>query len=76
MDIHMPEMNGVDAQKAIRHLGPAFSALPIIALTANAIQGERENYLSQGMDCYISKPVDADLLSATIADFLKDRDRA
>ncbi len=76
MDIHMPEMNGVDAQKAIRRLGPAFAELPIIALTANAIQGERENYLRQGMDCYISKPIDADLLRATIADFLTGRNQA
>lgn len=75
MDIHMPEMNGVDAQKAIRRLGPAFATIPIIALTANAIQGERENYLRQGMDCYISKPIDADLLRATIADFLRGRNQ-
>lgn len=72
MDIHMPEMNGVDAQKAIRKLGPAFAALPIVALTANAIKGERENYLAQGMDSYISKPIDPDLLLSTIAAFLTD----
>jgi len=68
MDIHMPEMDGVSATKAIRALDDADRAsIPIIALTANAIKGDREKYLAAGMDDYISKPVDQAALHETIA---------
>ncbi|CAA6800945.1 MAG: Unknown protein [uncultured Sulfurovum sp.] len=55
MDINMPIMNGTDATKAIRD---ANIDVPIIALTANALEGDRERYLGQGMNDYISKPID------------------
>ncbi|MCZ6770936.1 MAG: response regulator, partial [Proteobacteria bacterium] len=68
MDIQMPEMDGVTAAKAIRALDDAARAsIPIIALTANAIKGDREKYLAAGMDDYISKPVDQAALHETIA---------
>ncbi|CAA6822544.1 MAG: Unknown protein [uncultured Sulfurovum sp.] len=60
MDINMPVMNGTDATKAIRDAG---IDVPIIALTANALEGDRERYLSQGMDNYISKPIDPEELN-------------
>ena len=58
MDIGMPEMDGIQATRAIRSLqGPA-ARTPIIALTAHVMSGEREDVLSQGLDDYLAKPVD------------------
>lgn len=57
MDLQMPEMGGVEATQAIRD--ELKSAIPIIALTANAIEREREYCLQVGMDAYVSKPLDA-----------------
>ena len=56
MDIQMPEMDGYECTRRIRELekNPPFT--PIVALTANALQGDREKYISAGMDDYISKP--------------------
>ena len=57
MDIEMPEMDGVDATRAIRKLEHATQHPFIIAMTANAMEGDRERYLQAGMDGYISKPL-------------------
>ncbi|MGL6197002.1 MAG: ATP-binding protein, partial [Thermoguttaceae bacterium] len=57
MDHMMPEMNGIEATKLIRSMGSKFEKKPIIALTANAVQGARELFLSSGMDDFISKPI-------------------
>ncbi|HEX2926643.1 MAG TPA: ATP-binding protein, partial [Ruminiclostridium sp.] len=56
MDIHMPEMDGVEAAKTIREREGALKRTPIIALTAHALQGDRERFLGLGMDEYIPKP--------------------
>lgn len=70
MDIEMPGMGGADAAKAIRNLeGPA-SRLPIIALTAHAMVGDRERFLSQGMTGYLSKPVRVASLRQAVAEAL------
>jgi signal transduction histidine kinase/FixJ family two-component response regulator len=58
MDHMMPEMDGVEATGIIRNLGDKYKKLPIIALTANAVQGAREMFLSNGFDGFISKPID------------------
>jgi signal transduction histidine kinase/DNA-binding response OmpR family regulator len=55
MDIQMPEMDGLTATRAIREEG--FDKIPIVAMTANAMKGDRENCLSAGMNDYISKPI-------------------
>jgi signal transduction histidine kinase/DNA-binding response OmpR family regulator/HAMP domain-containing protein len=57
MDIEMPEMDGVDATRSIRRLEMKNQHVFIIAMTANAMEGDRERYLQAGMDGYISKPL-------------------
>lgn len=57
MDVQMPVMNGVEATIAIRKLGGQGASIPVIAMTANAMQGDREQYLAAGMDDYIAKPI-------------------
>lgn len=69
MDIQMPEMDGMEATKKIRHLETTYASIPIIALTANAMKGDREKYLENGFDDYISKPVDKDKLYQVIDDW-------
>ncbi len=59
MDIQMPEMDGLVATKQIRALPGDVANIPIMALTANAMVGDRESYLAAGMDEYASKPVDS-----------------
>lgn len=72
MDINMPEMDGIEATAAIRKFPGALSSIPIIAMTALAMPGDREKFLSQGMNDYVSKPIIREELYACIASFLKN----
>jgi CheY-like chemotaxis protein/HPt (histidine-containing phosphotransfer) domain-containing protein len=67
MDIQMPELDGIQATQQIRKLPAPKSAVPIIAMTAHAMAGAREQYLAAGMDDYISKPIQPTLLLAKLA---------
>jgi len=70
MDVQMPTMSGFEASAAIRERERTTGAhLPIVALTAHAMQGDRERCLQAGMDGYLSKPIDVDRLIATIEEF-------
>ncbi|MBS1155147.1 MAG: diguanylate cyclase/phosphodiesterase & domain with sensor(s) [Proteobacteria bacterium] len=69
MDIHMPHLDGFEATAAIRK-EPRFAALPIIALTANALEGDLERCLAAGMNDYIAKPIHPDQLFTTLARYL------
>jgi CheY-like chemotaxis protein len=62
MDSMMPVMDGVTATRKIRQLHLEHGPVPIIALTANAMVGDREKYMKAGMDGYVSKPIDRVLL--------------
>ena len=66
MDHMMPEMDGVETLHAIRDLGGHNSRVPVIALTANAVDGTREILLAEGMQDFISKPIDKKLLNDVI----------
>jgi signal transduction histidine kinase/response regulator of citrate/malate metabolism len=78
MDAQMPEIDGVEATRLIRHAQtsgePGFPrALPIIAMTANAMCGDREACLAAGMDDYLAKPVKPDDLRAMLQRYLSTR---
>jgi CheY-like chemotaxis protein len=77
MDIQLPEMNGVEATKAIRgHEGQEFDPrIPIIALTAYAMPGDRETFLDAGMNAYLSKPVTIEQVRKVLEDVLEAKTR-
>jgi two-component system cell cycle response regulator DivK len=70
MDISMPEMDGLTATEKIRNL-PEIQDIPIIALTANALSGDKERTLQAGCDGYIGKPIDVDTFADEINAFLR-----
>ncbi|GIP60371.1 PAS domain S-box protein [Paenibacillus woosongensis] len=69
MDVHMPELNGLDATRVIKETVPADKWPVIVAVTANALKGDRENCLNAGMDDYISKPIKSTTIAEIIAKY-------
>jgi CheY-like chemotaxis protein len=69
MDLQMPGMNGLETTAAMRKL-PGYDTVPILALTADFSDELRDHCLKQGMQAFLSKPVEAGLLWATVSKFL------
>ena len=72
MDVQMPVLDGLETTRVIRH-NSRWDDLPVIAMTAHAMNGDRERCIQAGMDSYISKPVQPAHLIATIEEFLSGR---
>ena len=64
MDLRMPVLGGVEATRRIRRLGGRAAEAPIVAMTANVMQGEQERLLQAGFDAYIGKPIDIEDIPA------------
>ncbi|MEE3622725.1 response regulator [Nitrospirillum sp. BR 11752] len=73
MDVQMPVMDGIEATRRIRAADHRTPLMPIIAMTANAMTGMREDYLAAGMDDYVSKPFKAEHLLDMVARWLTER---
>lgn len=75
MDHMMPEMDGIEATRIIREeIGGEYAkTIPIIALTANAVSGSKEMFLSKGFQAFISKPIDLAKLDAALREFVRDK---
>jgi two-component system cell cycle response regulator DivK len=70
MDINLPEVDGYEITIRLRQM-EGLNNIPIVALTANVLKGDRERSLDAGCDGYIQKPIDVDLLPAQVAAFLR-----
>ncbi len=70
MDHMMPEIDGVEATRVIRRLYESYNDVPIIALTANAVEGTKEMFLSEGMNDFVSKPIEVRALVAKVKQWL------
>ena len=73
MDCHMPEMDGFEASTRIRAMTGALRNIPIVAMTADAMSGDREKCLSAGMNDYIAKPVELHDLEKVLERWLTRR---
>jgi CheY-like chemotaxis protein/HPt (histidine-containing phosphotransfer) domain-containing protein len=70
MDHMMPEMDGVETTRIIRRMYPDYDEVPIIALTANAVRGVREMFISEGMNDFVPKPIELQVLTSKLRQWL------
>jgi two-component system cell cycle response regulator DivK len=70
MDIQLPKVNGLEVTRRLRQM-PEFNPIPIIALTASAMEGDRGKIIAAGCDQYIAKPMDTHQLPEIVAAMLK-----
>ena len=73
MDIMMPNMNGVETMHKLKEQESLKA--PVVALTADAMEGSREKYLGEGFDDYISKPINREILEETLSKYITDVDK-
>jgi len=76
MDCQMPELDGYEATRQIRAMNEKFSVIPIVAMTAHAMKGDREKCLEAGMNDYVTKPITISDLSAVIKKWAKNSAKA
>ncbi len=76
MDVSMPVMDGLTATRKIRELGGIFAELPVLAMTAQSMLGDRERCLAAGMNDYLSKPINREALQQALQHWIKPRDAA
>jgi len=72
VDINLPDIDGYEITRRLRQTD-GFDQVPIVALTANALEGDRQKALNAGCDGYISKPVDIDTLPMQVESFMNHR---
>jgi len=72
MDIQLPKVSGLEVTKRLRQM-PAFGYIPIIAVTAYAMKGDREKFIGAGCDAYLAKPIDIRELPIVIQKMLSGR---
>jgi signal transduction histidine kinase/CheY-like chemotaxis protein len=70
LDMHMPEMDGLEASRTLRAM-PQFSALPIVAMTANVMQADRDQCMAAGMNDFIGKPIEPEALWQVLLRWIK-----
>ena len=76
LDVHMPVMDGKETIKRIRNSNEVWRDIPVIALTADAMSGDRERYLGMGMNDYVSKPIDSRELAQKLVALLQGNQSA
>ncbi|MEL6150515.1 MAG: response regulator, partial [Chloroflexota bacterium] len=69
LDINLPDMDGIEVCKHLRSADET-AWIPVVALTANAMHGDRERFLESGMDGYLAKPITRNELLSTVKQFL------
>ena len=74
MDVQLPKMNGLEVTRKLRQM-PAFNHIPIIAVTAYAMKGDKEKFIESGCDAYLSKPINTRELPGVIAEMLLQRQK-
>jgi two-component system cell cycle response regulator DivK len=74
IDINLPDMDGYEVTARLREI-PLLERVPIVALTANVLNGDRERSLRSGCDGYIQKPLDVDMLPSQVETFLRGAHR-
>lgn len=73
MDLRMPVMDGIEATRVIRSLKRGYNSIPIIAMTADAFDGDVRRCLDSGMNAHVSKPMDVDTVKTVLAKILSDK---
>ena len=72
MDISVPKIDGFEVTKRLKRM-EEFQNVPVVALTAHAMKGDREKFISAGFEGYISKPIDIHVLPDQVRDFLRGK---